>query len=50
MDHLLVNAAAGVIAAEGNSTLVVYDYNAARPHPVPDRLRQAIEALEARTL
>jgi acyl-CoA thioester hydrolase len=48
MEHLLVNDAAESVAAEGSSTLVVYDYNAARPHPVPERLREAIEALEGR--
>jgi acyl-CoA thioester hydrolase len=50
MDHLLVSVAAGAIAAEGTSTLVVYDYNASRPHPMPDSLRAAIEAMEGRKL
>jgi acyl-CoA thioester hydrolase len=48
MDHLLLSEAASAVAAEGTSTLVIYDYNAARPHPVPDKVREAIEALEGR--
>ena len=39
MDHLLLSVAADAVAAEATSTLVIYDYNAAKPHPVPDSLR-----------
>lgn len=49
MEHLLLSEAASAIAAEGTSTLVVYDYERARPHAVPDRLRKAIEEIEGRT-
>jgi acyl-CoA thioester hydrolase len=49
MDHVLVSETASTIAAEGTSTLVVYDYKAARSHPVPDQVRKAIEALEGRS-
>jgi acyl-CoA thioester hydrolase len=49
MDHTLLSEAAGDVAAEGTSTLVVYDYTKARSHPVPDNLRKAIEELEGRT-
>jgi acyl-CoA thioester hydrolase len=48
MDHLLVSEAARGVAAEGTSTLVVYDYKAARSHQVPEPLRAAIESLEGR--
>ena len=46
MAHLVWSRAQRAVAAEGDSTLVVFDYQAGRPHPVPDSLRQAIAALE----
>jgi len=49
MDHLLLSDAARGVAAEGTSTLVVYDYRAGRSHTVPESLRRAIEALEGKT-
>jgi acyl-CoA thioester hydrolase len=49
MDHLLMSEAASAVAAEGTSTLVLYDYNTARPHPVPEEIRKAIEALEGKS-
>jgi acyl-CoA thioester hydrolase len=49
MDHILLSEAAGSVAAEGTSTLVIYDYNTARSHPVPAPLREAIAKLEGRT-
>jgi acyl-CoA thioester hydrolase len=48
MDHVILSESASLVAAEGTSTLVVYNYKDARPHPVPDPIRKAIEALEAR--
>jgi acyl-CoA thioester hydrolase len=48
MDHVLGSVAADAIAAEATSTLVLYDYNTATPHPVPESLRKAIEAIEGR--
>ncbi len=33
MDHLILSEVASAVAAEGTSTLVLYDYNAARPAP-----------------
>jgi acyl-CoA thioester hydrolase len=50
MEHVIVSAGRGAVAAEGTSTLVVFDYNANRPHPVPDAIRRAIEELEGRSL
>lgn len=46
VEHQLFSTAQGDVAAEGTSTLVVYDYRAERPHPIPDWLRERIEALE----
>jgi acyl-CoA thioester hydrolase len=46
MDHRLLSESAGAIAAEGTSTLVVFDYKAQKSHPVPDPIRRAIAALE----
>jgi acyl-CoA thioesterase FadM len=37
-----------VIAAEAESTMVVFDYHAGKSHPVPDELRAAIERIEGR--
>ncbi len=48
MDHVLVSEAAAEVAADGTSTLVIYDYNLARPHPVPEAIRASIEALEGK--
>ena len=50
MEHRLVSEAQGAIAAQGTSTLVVFDYNINAPHPVPDAVRQAVAALEGRTV
>jgi acyl-CoA thioester hydrolase len=48
MEQVVVPELPGAIAAEGSSTIVVFDYNVDRPHPVPDDIRHAIEALERR--
>jgi acyl-CoA thioester hydrolase len=50
MEHLIVSEAHAAIAADGTSTTVVLDYCSNRPHPVPEHIRQAIEALEGRQL
>jgi acyl-CoA thioester hydrolase len=49
MDHVIVSDRHGVIAAEGKSTLVVYDYQRAKSHPIPQPMRHAIEAIEGRS-
>jgi acyl-CoA thioester hydrolase len=46
LEHRIVSEAHKAIAAEGTATTVFYDYTAGRPHPVPDDVRRAIEALE----
>jgi acyl-CoA thioester hydrolase len=47
-EHRIVSQEQGAIVAEGTSTSVVFDYSENRPHPVPELIRQAIEALEGR--
>ena len=46
--HLLAEGGRGL--ARSSSVLVTYDYEQARPMPVPDAWRAALEAHEARTL
>jgi acyl-CoA thioester hydrolase len=48
MVHAVASAAQEAIVAEGDSTVVVFDYLANRPHPIPEKLRAAIAALEGR--
>src|SRR5262245_27109454 len=50
LEHRIISEAQKAIAAEGISTVVFYDYAAGRPHPVPEEVRKAIEALEGRAL
>jgi acyl-CoA thioester hydrolase len=49
LEHTIVSRRRAAIAAEGRSTIVVYDYRANKPHPVPETIRQTIEAVEGRT-
>lgn len=46
MVHSIASAAQNAIVAEGDSTLVIFDYDANRPTPIPDKLRAAIAALD----
>jgi acyl-CoA thioester hydrolase len=48
MEHRIYSRSEGALAAEGKSTLVVFDYQANKSHSVPARIRHAIEALEGR--
>lgn len=50
MDHALVSTAQRLIAAECRSTIVVFDYTANTPVPVPDDVRRSICELEGRAL
>ena len=45
-EYRLVSRAQGEVAAEGGGTLVSYDYAAGRKTPLPQRVRDAIGALE----
>ena|SRR6266545_4635568 len=47
MDHRIVSQAAGAVAAEVESTLVLLDYSVHAPVSVPEEMRRAIAALEA---
>ncbi len=49
MEHRLVSEAWRAIAAEGDSTLVAFDYAAQTPVPVPAAVRSRIEQLEEKT-
>ncbi|WP_240911136.1 acyl-CoA thioesterase [Paludisphaera soli] len=48
LEHKIFSESQGSLAAEGTSTLVIFDYRAQRPTRVPDAIRSAIEALEGR--
>jgi acyl-CoA thioester hydrolase len=48
MEHRLFSEAQGVLAAEGDSTIVVFDYAQQRSSPMDDGMRQAFEAMEGR--
>ena len=50
MDHVSVSLGRKAVAVEGTSTLVVFDYLANRPEPVPEAIRSLIESLEGRSL
>lgn len=45
LTHRIWSTKHGCIAAEGWSTVVNYDFQAARPVPLPSSLRAALEAL-----
>lgn len=49
MEHKILSQNDHALAAEGRSTLVVFDYQANKSHPVPARIRHAIEGLEGKT-
>jgi acyl-CoA thioester hydrolase len=48
-EHAILSEAQQAIVADGTSTTVVYDYQARKPHPVPESVRRAIETLEGRS-
>ena len=49
LEHAVISESQSAIAAEGTSTVVVFDYRVRKPHPIPPSLREAIETLEGRT-
>jgi acyl-CoA thioester hydrolase len=49
MEHKIVSQNGLVVAAEGHSTIVVFDYQANKSHPVPARIRHAIESVEGKS-
>jgi acyl-CoA thioester hydrolase len=50
LEHAIVSQSQVAVAAEGTSTVVVFDYRTNKSHPVPPSIRQAIHDLERRTL
>lgn len=48
MEHVILSEAIGGMAAEAESTIVFFDYAAARPLPLPGAIREAIARLEGR--
>lgn len=50
MLHAIFSETQTALAADGESTVVMFDYAANQPHPVPSELRAAIEAAEGPTL
>jgi acyl-CoA thioester hydrolase len=49
LEHAIVSESQSAVAAEGISTIVVFDYRANQPHPVPPPVRQAICDVEGRS-
>lgn len=49
MDYSIYSQALGVVAAEGSSTVVLFDFLVERPTPVTDELRAAISRIEGKT-
>lgn len=45
--YILVSHRHGRVAATGDGTIVTFDYTANKKAPIPDRVRERIEALEA---
>lgn len=50
MVHKLFSQQSQAIAAEGESTIVLFDYNTQRSQAIPDELRQVISKFEGRSL
>ena len=49
LEHAIFSESHAAVAAEGSSTIVVFDYRANKSHPVPPLIRQAICDLERQT-
>jgi acyl-CoA thioester hydrolase len=50
MQHVIISEQLRAIVAEGDSTLVAFDYAAQKSVPVPDSVRVRIEQLEGRKI
>lgn len=48
MEHRVISEFLGAIAADGDSTLVAFDYAAQKPVPVPAVVRESIAQLEGK--
>ncbi len=49
IEHRIYSRTQQTVVAEGDSTIVVFDYLKQKPTGIPDEIRQAIEAHEGRT-
>ena len=49
LEHAIVSESQLAVAAEGTSTIVIFDYRANKPQPIPPPIREAIEALHGHT-
>ena len=49
MEHVVYSEKLDAVAADGTSTVVVFDYETNRPTRIPDEIRKAFESLEGRT-
>jgi len=50
MEHRIVAASMRAVAAEARSTIVLFDYQAQRPTPLTDTIREAMCGIEQRAL
>ena len=50
MEHLIWSTAQQAVAADGQSTIVAFDYQTNRPRPVPDSIRAMVESIEKKSL
>lgn len=50
LDHIVYSEKLDAIAADGSSTIVVFDYDANRPTRIPDSIREAFSKLEGRKI
>lgn len=49
IEHQLWSTNHGAVAADGGSTVVMFDYENQRSTPIPENIRKAIEALEGKS-
>jgi len=49
MEHVVHSEKLDAVAADGTSTIVVFDYEANRPTRIPDEIRRAFESLEGKS-
>jgi acyl-CoA thioester hydrolase len=50
IDHAVYSEAQDQLVADGDSVVVLFDYTSARPHRIPDEMRQLLESFEGRSL
>jgi acyl-CoA thioester hydrolase len=49
LEHMIFSRELLALAAEGTSTVVIFDYKANGPHAIPAKIRHAVESLEGHT-